>query len=55
MNELSEYIYKELKHIPFNIFNLITKYIEFNSDARVAFVGGYIRDLLITKFHKENL
>ncbi len=54
MNELSEYIYKELKHIPFNIFNLITKYIEFNSDARVAFVGGYIRDLLITKFHKEN-
>ena len=53
MNEISSYIYKELKQIPFNLFDLISKYIELNQEIKVAFVGGYIRDLLIAKFHKK--
>ena len=51
MNNISSYIHGELKQIPFNLLNLISKYIELNNDTKVAFVGGYVRDLLITKFH----
>ena len=54
MNDISDYIQKELIKIPFNIFNLISKYIEFNKGTKVAFVGGFIRDLLITKFHRKD-
>ncbi len=53
MNDISDYLYRELRQIPFNIYDLISKYIESNNDTKVAFVGGYIRDLLITKFHKQ--
>jgi len=53
MNDISDYLYSELRQIPFNIYDLISKYIESNNDTKVAFVGGYIRDLLITKFHKQ--
>ena len=53
MNDLSAYIQEELIQIPFNLFRLISKYIESNHGTKVAFVGGYIRDLLITKFHKR--
>ena len=51
MNDISSYIHGELKQIPFNLFNLISKYIKSNNDTKVAFVGGYIRDLLINRFH----
>ena len=54
MNDISEYIHGQLIKIPFNLYNLITKYIEHNNDIKVAFVGGYIRDLLIRKFHKKS-
>ena len=54
MNEISEYIYGELIKIPFNLYHLITKYIESHNNSRVAFVGGYLRDLLISKFHKKS-
>ena len=54
MNDISDYIQKELIKIPFNIFNIISKYIEFNKGTKVAFVGGFIRDLLITKFHRKD-
>ena len=54
MNDISEYIHGELIKIPFNLYNLITKYIESNNDTKVAFVGGYLRDLLISKFHKKS-
>ena len=54
MNDISVYIQRELKQAPFNLYNLISKYIEFNNDTKVAFVGGYIRDLLISKFHKKS-
>ncbi len=54
MNDNSVYIKEELKQIPFNLYNLIYKYSELNNNTKVAFVGGYIRDLLITKFHKNN-
>ena len=53
MNDISYYLYRELRQLPFNIYDLISKYIESNNDTKVAFVGGYIRDLLITKVHKQ--
>ena len=54
MKDISDYIHGELIKIPFNIYNLITKYIESNNNTKVAFVGGYLRDLLISKFHKKS-
>ena len=54
MNDLADYIEGELFKIPFNLYNLITKYIESNDNTKVAFVGGYLRDLLIRKFHKKS-
>ena len=54
MNDISEYIHGELIKIPFNLYNLINKYIESENNTRVAFVGGYLRDLLINKFHKKS-
>ncbi len=54
MNEIADYIQEELIKIPFNLYNLISKYIESNNNTKVAFVGGYIRDLLIRKFHKKS-
>ena len=53
MNDISEYIKEELRKTPYDLFNLISKYIKSNSGTKVAFVGGYIRDLLISKFHKK--
>jgi len=53
MNDISNYINEELIKIPFNIFNLISEYTASNKGTKVAFVGGYIRDLLIKKFHKK--
>ena len=54
MNDISEYIHGELIKIPFNLYNLITKYIESHNNTKVAFVGGFLRDLLISKFHKKS-
>ncbi len=54
MNDISDYIQGELNKIPFNLYNLITKYIESNNNTKVAFVGGYLRDLLIRKYHKKS-
>ena len=54
MNDIADYIQGELIKTPFNIYNLITKYIDSNNNTRVAFVGGYLRDLLIRKFHKKS-
>jgi len=54
MNDISDYIQGELIKTPFNLYYLIAKYIESNNNTKVAFVGGYIRDLLISKFHKKS-
>ena len=54
MNDISAYINSAILKIPFNLFNIISQYIELNSSVKVAIVGGYIRDLLITKIHKKN-
>ena len=51
MDNLNSYLYAELKNIPFNLFTILTNYLEIHKDIKVAFVGGYIRDLLIKKFH----
>ena len=53
MNNNSSYINSALLKIPFNLFNIISEYIELNNNVKVAIVGGYIRDLLITKIHKN--
>ena len=54
MNDISDYIQGELIKTPFNLYNLIAKYIESNNNTKVAFVGGYLRDLLISKFHNKS-
>ena len=54
MNDIGSYIHEELLKIPFDLFNLISRYIELNKGTKVAFVGGYIRDLLISKIHNRN-
>ena len=48
MNDISAYINSAILKIPFNLFNIISQYIELNSSVKVAIVGGYIRDLLIS-------
>ncbi len=53
MNDISDYINSALLKIPFNLFNIISEYIELKGNVKVAIVGGYIRDLLITKIHKK--
>lgn len=53
MNDISAYLNSAISKIPFNLFNIIRKYIELNSNVKVAIVGGYIRDLLISKIHKK--
>ncbi len=51
MDNLNSYIYKELNAVPFNLFNILSEYIKLNENVKIAFVGGYIRDLLIKRFH----
>ena len=53
MNQFNSYLHNELLNLPFDLFNLISKFIDLNENIRVAFVGGYIRDLLIQKIHLE--
>ena len=53
MNDISAYINSAILKIPFNLFNIISEYVELNRSLKVAIVGGYIRDLLITKIHKN--
>ena len=53
MNDISSYINSAILKLPFRLFNIISHYIELNGSVKVAIVGGYIRDLLITKIHKK--
>ena len=53
MNDISAYIHSELLKVDFDLFNIISKYIELNNGIKIAFVGGYIRDLLINRIHKK--
>jgi len=55
MDNLNAYLYTELNNTPFNLFTIITNYLEIHKDVKVAFVGGYIRDLLIKKFHSNHI
>ncbi len=55
MDNLNSYLYTELKNTPFNLFSILTNYLEIHREVKVAFVGGYIRDLLIKKFHSNDL
>jgi len=51
MEKYELYLYKELLNTPFNLYGLIYRYFELNKNTKIAFVGGYIRDLLIKKIH----
>jgi len=53
MNDISTYIHSELLKVDFDLFNIISKYIDLNNGIKIAFVGGYIRDLLINRIHKK--
>ena len=53
MNDISAYINSAILKIPFNLFSIISDYIKLNNNVKVAIVGGYVRDLLITKIHKK--
>ena len=53
MNDITSYINSSILQIPFNLFNIISDYIRLNNNVKVAIVGGYIRDLLITKFDEQ--
>lgn len=55
MDNISAYIQEELEKIPFNLFYLVSQFIKSNKGAKIAFVGGVIRDLLIAKFHKKEI
>ena len=55
MDDISAYINSAILKIPFNLFNIISEYIKLNNNVKVAIVGGYIRDLLITKIHKNKV
>ena len=54
MENYDLYLYKELLNIPYKLYSLINEYIELNKNVKIAFVGGYIRDLLIKRIHKLN-
>ena len=51
MNQLKSYLIKEFNKLPFNLFQIISDYVSQNESIKVAFIGGYIRDLLIKKIH----
>ena len=53
MNNISAHINSVILKLPFNLFNIISEYIQLKSNLKVAIVGGYIRDLLITRIHKK--
>ena len=53
MTSYSSYLHKELERIPFNLFEIISNYAESNHKIKIAFVGGYIRDILINKIHSS--
>ena len=52
MSDVNDFLYKELLNLPFNLYKIISEYIATNKNEKVAFVGGYLRDLLIWKIHK---
>ena len=52
-NHYNNFLYKELLNLPFDLNTIIKKFLELNQESRVAIVGGYPRDLIIQKIHKE--
>ena len=55
MDNLNSYLYKELNKTPFNLYTIIANYLKIYKDVKVAFVGGYVRDLLIKRFHSNDI
>ena len=53
MNDYNKFLYEKLLNLPFNLNNIIKKFLDFNKEARVAIVGGYPRDLIIQKIYKK--
>ena len=53
MNQYNDFLHKKLLNLPFNLNNIIRKFLDLNQESRVAIVGGYPRDLLIQEIHNE--
>ena len=53
MDKFNSYIENELAGLPFDLFQILNKFIRLNKEVKVAIVGGYIRDLLIKKIHDQ--
>ena len=53
MNQLNDFLHKKLLNLPFNLNNIIRKFLDLNQESRVAIVGGYPRDLIIQEIHNE--
>ena len=53
MDKFNSYIENELAGLPFDLFEILNKFIRLNKEVKVAIVGGYIRDLLIKKIHDQ--
>ena len=53
MNQLNDFLHKKLLNLPFNLNNIIRRFLDLNQESRVAIVGGYPRDLLIQEIHHE--
>ena len=54
MSKYNTYLEKEFSNLPHNLYEIIEEYIFLNKNTKIAFVGGYLRDLLIKKIHKIN-
>tara|TARA_Y100001970_G_scaffold138130_1_gene169962 strand:+ start:7271 stop:8515 length:1245 start_codon:yes stop_codon:yes gene_type:complete len=54
MSQINSYLFKELQGLPFGIYSLMLTYSKLNN-VKIAIVGGFIRDLLIKKFHKTEI
>ena len=53
MTTYSSYLHKKLEQIPFDLFDILSNYIKLRKNIKIAFVGGYLRDLLINKIHSN--
>tara|TARA_B100000073_G_C23735957_1_gene572165 strand:- start:905 stop:2143 length:1239 start_codon:yes stop_codon:yes gene_type:complete len=54
MSKYNKYLQKEFSNLPYNLYQIIEEYLFLNRNIKIAFVGGFLRDLLIKKIHKIN-
>ena len=55
MNQYDDFLYKKLLDLPFDLNNIIKKFLHLNNESRIAIVGGYPRDLIIQKIYEKKI